>query len=182
MLALERHPDSRGAEAVRIEVEARRPAPGVLALRYLLQGGLSGLRLPPPAAPERTDELWRHTCFEAFAQIPGDDGYYEFNFAPSSQWAVYRFTGHRAGMTAAPLSSPPMISGRHSSDGYELEVRLDAGSLDQLPTFAAWRLGITAVIEDLGGAMSYWALVHPPGKPDFHHSDGFVAELTPTDL
>jgi hypothetical protein len=25
--------------------------------------------------------------------------------------------------------------------------------------------------------MSYWSLEHPPGKPDFHHPDGFTMEL-----
>jgi hypothetical protein len=33
------------------------------------------------------------------------------------------------------------------------------------------------VIEETNGAKSYWALKHPPGKPDFHHADGFVLEL-----
>ena len=42
---------------------------------------------------------------------------------------------------------------------------------------AAWRLALTAVIEETGGAKSYWALKHAPGKPDFHHADGFVLEL-----
>jgi hypothetical protein len=33
------------------------------------------------------------------------------------------------------------------------------------------------VIEETSGGKSYWALAHPPGKPDFHHADGFVYEL-----
>ena len=32
-------------------------------------------------------------------------------------------------------------------------------------------------IEDEAGALSYWALRHPPGKPDFHHPAGFALEL-----
>ena len=39
------------------------------------------------------------------------------------------------------------------------------------------RLGAAAVLEDDNGRLSYWALCHPPGKPDFHHPDGFVLEL-----
>ena len=34
------------------------------------------------------------------------------------------------------------------------------------------RVSITAVIEEKGGRKSYWALAHPPGRPDFHHADG----------
>jgi hypothetical protein len=40
------------------------------------------------------------------------------------------------------------------------------------------KLALTAVIEDSSGTLSYWALKHAPNKPDFHHSDGFVLELT----
>jgi hypothetical protein len=33
------------------------------------------------------------------------------------------------------------------------------------------------VIEAADGSLSYWALRHPPGKPDFHHRDAFALEL-----
>jgi len=33
------------------------------------------------------------------------------------------------------------------------------------------------VVEELDGSHSYWALRHPPGKPDFHHSDAFALEI-----
>jgi len=39
--------------------------------------------------------------------------------------------------------------------------------------------GLSAVIEDISGGTSYWALAHPPGKPDFHHADGFALEFSP---
>jgi hypothetical protein len=33
------------------------------------------------------------------------------------------------------------------------------------------------VIEAADGGKSYWALAHPPGRPDFHHAAGFAAHL-----
>jgi hypothetical protein len=39
------------------------------------------------------------------------------------------------------------------------------------------KIGLCAVIEEKGGTLSYWALRHPPGKPDFHHRRGFALEL-----
>ena len=36
-----------------------------------------------------------------------------------------------------------------------------------------------AVIEAVDGSVSYWALAHPAGKPDFHHPDGFALQLPP---
>jgi hypothetical protein len=41
------------------------------------------------------------------------------------------------------------------------------------------RLGLAAVIEELDGARSYWALRHAPGAPDFHHVEGLALRLEP---
>jgi hypothetical protein len=38
----------------------------------------------------------------------------------------------------------------------------------------AVRVALAAVLEDEHGALSYWALAHAPGRPDFHHAAGFV--------
>jgi hypothetical protein len=36
---------------------------------------------------------------------------------------------------------------------------------------------MAAVIEDDAGGLSYWGLRHAPGKPDFHHPNGFALEV-----
>ena len=36
---------------------------------------------------------------------------------------------------------------------------------------------ISRVIEEQGGAKSYWALIHPEGSPDFHAPACFAATL-----
>jgi len=60
-------------------------------------------------------------------------------------------------------------------------VTLDATVFwhDLMPHAAPLRLliAMAAVVEDEGGRLSYWALRHPPGKPDFHHPDSFALEL-----
>jgi hypothetical protein len=38
-------------------------------------------------------------------------------------------------------------------------------------------VGLAAVIEDVSGDLSYWALAHLSDKPDFHHPDGFALHL-----
>ena len=68
-----------------------------------------------------------------------------------------------------------------------IEVTRDAARLElsvsaALPDLAAapvWRLGLTAVIEEANGAVSYWALAHPSPQPDFHNATSFVLELPP---
>ena len=177
-VALQPHPGSL-VPALQIEVEAERPKPGRLALRYTVEGEIGALVLPPPAPPGRADGLWRQTCFEAFLGAPAEAGYLELNFAPSGQWAAYRFSDYRAGMTPLDELPPPEIEARMGHDRYVLAASLDLatqlGQLADLP----WQLGLSAVIETRDGGKSCWAAAHPPGAPDFHHRDCFALELPP---
>lgn len=175
--ALKLHPDSRCPAVTRIEAEALRPSPGRLVLRYVVTGRTSSLRLPPARAPARADGLWRHTCFEAFVQGSPEAGYYEFNFAPSLRWAAFRLDGYRSGMTVARRIGAPHVEVRSDGARCDLRASLELDGLPDLPSDAAWRLGLSAVIEDTSGRLSYWALAHPPGQADFHHSDCFALEL-----
>lgn len=177
--ALKLHPDSRCDALARIEVEALRGAGGALSLRYIVSGDIKAVRLPALANAERADGLWRRTCFEAFARSPTGENYLEFNFSPSTQWAASCFNAYRQGMAPAELSNAPTIQAIADARRYELRVTLGPiGLADD----AAWRLGLSAVIEDASGALSYWALAHPPGKADFHHADCFALELAAPDV
>jgi len=177
--ALRRHPDSLCVAAARIEAEVARPSADRLVLTYIVHGNIGELRLPPPAAPARGDELWQHTCFEAFVGTAAGAAYYEFNFAPSTRWATYRFTSHRSGMQIATEIGAPGIETQSASDRYTLRASLNTDDLSAMPRDRGWRLGLAAITEDTRGARSYWALAHPPGKPDFHHFDCFALEFSP---
>jgi hypothetical protein len=169
------HPDSRCAAVTEIEADLARPCASSLLLSYIVVGKISDLLMPAATASERTDELWRHTCFEAFLGADLDSGYYEFNFAPSTQWAAYRFDGYRSGMCVADEISVLKIEVESTPERYALWALLD---LSSWPASSHWRLGLSAVIEETNGLKSYWALAHPAGQPDFHHSDCFAAELS----
>jgi hypothetical protein len=175
---LKLHPDSRCLVAARVEVAVTRPRADRLVLSYVVTGKISDVRLPPVVAPARTDGLWQHTCFEAFVRTASDPAYYEFNFAPSTEWAAYRFDSYRSGMGAAEIGAPA-IEVRLSPDSYTLQAALELDRLPGLSREAVWHLGLSAVIEDQNGRKSYWALAHPPGQPDFHHSDCFAHEFSP---
>jgi hypothetical protein len=166
-----RHPDTPCAAVDRIDVAVARPQPGMLALRYTVSGRIAEVSFAPTSEAVRADDLWRTTCFEAFVETAPNAGYYEFNLSPSSKWAAYHFSSCREGMALAELSPPAIITGANVT-------HIDVDALIYLPPIdAPWRLALTAVIEETNGAKSYWALAHPPGKPDFHHADGFVLEL-----
>ena len=178
--ALTIHPDSRCVAATCVEVEIALPRPGRLVLQYRVTGKMSDLLIPPVSAPKRADELWKHTCFEAFVRAVPATSYYEFNFAPSTQWAAYRFTDYRMGMSVASEIAAPRLAVQTGAGSCELQAVLALEDLSGLRNDTRWRLGLAAVIEEADGGKSYWALAHPTGKPDFHHFDGFVHELPVT--
>jgi hypothetical protein len=175
--ALKLHPDSRCEAVTRLEAEVAVPHRSQLVLRWFVSGKISDLLLPPVTAATRMDELWRHTCFEAFVRASTREGYYEFNFAPSTQWAAYRFEDYRVGTSVLNEISAPRIEVKSDDAGFELQASLKLDRLPASPADAAWRLGLSAVIEEANGRLSYWALAHPPGEPDFHHPDCFVLAL-----
>ena len=166
MAILTPHPDTIDPPGVRIEVEVERDGRS-LWLRFVVEGDVDGVVWPADATGERTDDLWRRTCFEAFVAAEG--GYVEYNMSPSGQWASYRFDGPRAGMR--PATEEATVLGLDGgSDMVALEGRIE------LP-HGARQLALSAVIETVDGALSYWALAHPSAKPDFHHPHSFVLDL-----
>ncbi|MEQ8411982.1 MAG: DOMON-like domain-containing protein [Erythrobacter sp.] len=132
---------------------------------FRLDGTLEGVVLPPAGPAIRTDGLWRSTCFEVFWQSIGEEGYREFNFAPSGQWAAYAFDRHRDGMREAPVEGISVSASHASSQGTGGMVLTASLAADLA---APAQVGLSAVIEQAGGGLQYWALAFPPGPPDFH--------------
>lgn len=177
--SLAAHP-SAPHEAVRA-VAASIDVAGPMSLRfvYVLEADLKRVRIPPRRDDAgRTDKLWMHTCFEAFVGLAGSPQYLELNFAPSGEWAAYCFQSYREGMAPA-LDAAPRLTLREDGERYVLgaEVRL-SGTLDfRASAEPLLRIALSAVVEDQEGRLSYWALGHPSGRPDFHHPDSFSVAL-----
>jgi hypothetical protein len=171
---LRQHPDSSTdfVEAIQVEV-ARQPA-GALKLTYVLTGDLAGIRLDElNSSSGRADGLWQHTCCEAFIRSPGSEAYREFNFSPSGLWQAYAFSKYRVG-GLLELAADPLIECIFEPRRLTLTATIQAADL---PPGSSLCLGLTAVVESASGDMTYWALHHAPGKPDFHHPDTFALEL-----
>ncbi len=172
-LPLRPHPACAAGPLRAVSVSGALHADGRITLDYLLQGELLQLRLPPPArAPQRRDELWRHTCLELFAQREAAADYVEFNFSPSGDWAAYGFESYRRGST--PYEQQPVGITLHPLGPGQLRIQACA----QLPGgMPRWQLGLAAVIEAGDGTLGYWALRHTGAKPDFHAADNFDLAL-----
>ena len=166
------HPDALPPAGVGVTASATRTADGGLALDYRLHGDLSALDLPAADTLLPPERLWAFTCLEAFVAKAGETAYVEFNFAPNGQWHRFAFSAYRQGVTPPPAPAPQRELVR-DTDGLRLGVRLAAAALPAGPL----QVGLTAVLLDRAGRHSYWALRHPPGRPDFHHRDGFVLDL-----
>jgi hypothetical protein len=170
-LVMSHHPTTPCAAVRRMQVSVVAGSDGTLTLAYELDADMSRLSLASPGSGRRADELWRHTCFEAF--LTGEAGAYrEFNFAPSGDWAAYEFKAYRAGRWSPPLATAPSIESARTAHDFTLTATFTPDARAERA-----RLGLAAVIEDVDGSLSYWALRHPRSSPDFHHADGFVLEI-----
>ncbi len=172
--ALKLHPESPCSSVAHVDAYVTRQTTR-LTLRYVVTGQIASLALPQATAPARSDDLWQHTCCEAFVGIPGSAAYFEFNFSPSTQWAAYRFGAYRERCAIAEIPVP-IITVNSAAEQFELQAVVDCAQL-AFSASASWRIGVSAVIEESSGRKSYWALAHATAKPDFHHADGFVIQL-----
>jgi len=172
-LTLVCHPQTPSRAIRGIDVVVAGAESGILTLVFALEGDLHDVRIPEPRPSRRVHGLWRHTCCEAFVMAGEGPGYREFNFSPSSEWAAYAFRGYRDGEDLEVQLGPRIVVHR-PGDRLGLEAEI---SRDFLPPGNSLRLGLSAVVEDADGGLSYWALRHPPGKPDFHHTDAFALQL-----
>jgi hypothetical protein len=173
------HPDTPCTAVESIKAAIRSDKGGVLTVTYVVNSVVDQLRIPPDRAARGVDELWQHTCFELFIGAKNDAEYYEFNFSPSGEWAAYEFRNYRDG---GPLRADELdvkIAVQRRAETLELIAVIRLNGLAGIRPDVYLSLGLSAVIEDLNGSLSYWALKHPPGKPDFHHADNFTMQIEP---
>lgn len=173
--ALVCHPQTLSQAVEAITVRIARGHKGAVTMRYSVFGHIEQIVLPSPLDAVRTDGLWQHSCFEMFVRPSGRQGYCEFNFSPSSQWAAYGFDGYRSGMAEMEGMVPPEISMLTTPKRLDMHVALSVGLLAVWPD---WQVGLSSIIEEKDGSKSYWALSHPVGAADFHDQDCFIAQLS----
>lgn len=181
MFSLIPHPANGTLHAdTTLHVTLTRQADGGLRLVYLLHGNTDQCLLPAPQPPAFTDNLWQHTCLEAFIR-PATNGdgnkdhaYREFNFSPSGQWAVYDFSAYRERRETPLPDAAPLIrlDNTTATNTLRLDVLIPAALLPV--TGEDSTMSLTAVLEAPDGQCSYWATRHATARPDFHHPDTFT--------
>jgi hypothetical protein len=168
------HADTPCAAITTLHVALQADCDGGWQVEFTAAGDVEALHIPAPAPAVHRDGLWQATCFEMFLGLAGTR-YVEVNLSPSGAFACYQFDGYRVGMRPLALSRPEMMWA--CGDG-ALQLSTRIGSND-LPWDQVEQMGLSAVIEEASGAKSYWALAHPPGRPDFHDRSCFTLQLPP---
>ena len=160
----------------RIDTTLTHTPEGGLQVVYAVHGLNLDLRVPTPHAPAPDNALWKTTCCELFLNPAGQSGYREFNFSPSGQWATYEFADTRLPAAKDFACPTPQVDCERSEDLLKLTVTLPKHALPKADTL---RIAVSAILEANDSNLAYWALAHPPGKPDFHQHTGFVLSLGP---
>ncbi|WP_114228093.1 MULTISPECIES: DOMON-like domain-containing protein [Sphingomonas] len=170
-LTLIPHPATPPARAaMSLDAWVERWDDGRVEVSFHLHAPTDSLVIPDKPRRGRHDDLWKSTCFELFVEPAAGAGYREYNFSPSGAWAAYDFAAYRAGMTK-PAIEPP------ESDVEDIGDKLLVDAVLDLPERG--RFGLAAVVEEVGGTKSYWALAHGADKPDFHLPACLAATLPP---
>ncbi len=162
------HPQTGGGPVTRLEAAVEPSRHGCRA-RFRMLGDVQRIAIPAARAPERADDLWMATCCEIFWQPESASAYREFNLSPSTCWAAYDFGDVRCGRCEAPAEIEIVVAQQAGAFELSAEIR------SELPLPAA--VALTAVVEDRGGTMHYWALAFAQGKPDFHSPVGRTVHL-----
>jgi predicted GIY-YIG superfamily endonuclease len=172
-LSLLCHPDTPSLAITGVNARFVLGAHRRLTLDFRIVAPPAAVILPKKSAPIRRDGLWKTTCMEMFVGARAKPYYCEYNYSPSGEWAAYKFSDYRTGMSAMDTDAPPKVL--VDTDQSSITISIE----DQFPTARCdtASVALSAVIEETDGTKSYWALRHPPGPPDFHHADNFALIL-----
>ena len=140
-----------------------------ISCTWRLTGNLDRIHWPGPCEkPQRKMSLWEHTCFEFFIGTMDSGGYYEFNQSPAGHWNSFSFSGVRTDMAETEaLRGIRCVT--EMPDRSSASVTAEVGF--QAPSTGPYRVGVSAVIEEVSGRYHYFALAHSHGRADFHHRD-----------
>lgn len=170
------HPDTPNSSVKKLSCSVIALDNGDLHLSYHLKSDLQRILIPTLTPSEPKDNLWEHSCFEAFISVDGEKAYREYNFSPSSQWAIYAFSDYRVKLIWE-ASQSPTVKREQQDDKLIITVVLPSSCLPNNPQKKPLLIGLSSVIETSDGVISYWALQHPTNTPDFHHRESFSLKI-----
>lgn len=174
--SLRPHPADDESPVRSIEARVRRVG-ALLDVRYRIEGEIDRVCIPAPRSPRIAEQLWQHTCCELFLRVQAAEPYHEFNFSPSGDWAAYAFARYRQGGLLNDPRLDPQVHSSATAGTLELGATIALDRLSDAYADVRLALAVSTVIEARDGSRSYWALVHPADRPDFHHPGAFALTI-----
>ena len=168
--------DQNSSPAITIDCELNTTAESVF-ISYKVQGELCEIDLGtghPHHA--RVIKLWEKSCFELFMKNTKDN-YIEFNFSPEFEWNCFYFAKKGDALTEYLRMDLVKFDILLSLDVFHLIVELDKKKFPDSFFDGELNAGITSVIKEKDGKLSYWALSHHDTRPNFHDFRSFTASV-----
>ncbi len=161
------------APAVSIDSELNTNQDSIF-ISYKLTGNLSSIDLGKDSPNHaRVIKLWEKTCFELFIKNQ-KDSYVEFNFSPEFEWNAFYFVKKGDSLTEYARIDAVKIDILASLEVFHLIVEIDKKKFpDGFFDGNELSAGITGVIKEKSGNLSYWALSHEDTRPNFHDFRSF---------
>lgn len=164
--------DTTSAPNITIETELNTTHESVF-ISYKVQGDLASIDLGPGVPNHaRVIKLWEKSCFELFIKN-SKDNYIEFNFSPEFEWNCFYFEKKGDALAEYARMNCLKTDILLSLEVFHLIVEIDKSKFPEGFFAGDLSAGITSVIKEKSGKMSYWALSHNDTRPNFHHFDSF---------
>ncbi len=98
---------------------------------------------------------------------------------PSGAWALHEFRAYRDGTVLDDVALAPAIAVETSPRSLALAATVPLARWPRSYRERPLRLGLAAVVEDVNGGLSFWALRHVASRPDFHDPEARTLRLAP---
>lgn len=145
----------------------------VFYISYKVQGDLPGLDLGSEGPKHaRVIKLWEKSCFELFIKNQKDN-YMEFNFSPEFEWNAFYFEKKGDALAEYARMDKVEFDILLSLDVFHLIVKIEKKKFPDGFFDGELSVGITSVIKNKKGELSYWALSHQDTRPNFHDFRSF---------
>lgn len=165
--------ETKNTPQIKIDCELNTTRDSVY-ISYKLQGALSSLDMGTGTPKHaRVIKLWEKTCFELFMK-DANNSYIEFNFSPDFEWNCFYF--EKKGNPLAEYKRMELVKFDilFSNEVVHVIVELQKKMFPDHFFDGSLSMGITSVIKEKTGDLSYWALSHHDTRPNFHDFRSFV--------
>ncbi|MBT7610521.1 MAG: hypothetical protein HN576_12250 [Bacteriovoracaceae bacterium] len=149
-----------------------------LNVEYLLKGNIESIDLSKEnTTRKRVIGLWKKTCFELFIKNKNTDDYFEFNFAPNTDWNLFHFLDIRSELKEFKTTTCPLVKVKQSNVEFQMQIIIPKQIFpDKFISNGEMMYSPTSIIHK-SSHIYHFASIHPDNKLDFHRYQSFDQSL-----